>query len=29
MVENIETDNVKGNLNDTYLKNNSTNITSL
>ena len=29
MVENIETDNVKGNLNDTYLNNNSTNITSL
>ena len=29
MVENIETDNVKGNLNDTYLNNNSTNTTSL
>ena len=29
MVENIETDNVKGNLNDTYLNNNSKNITSL
>ena len=29
MVENIETDNVKGNLNNTYLNNNSTNITSL
>ena len=29
MVENIETDNVKGNLNDTYLNNNYTNITSL
>ena len=29
MVENIETDNVKGNLNDTYLNNNFTNITSL
>ena len=29
MVENIETDSVKGNLNDTYLNNNSTNTTSL
>jgi len=29
MVENIETDGVKGNLNDTYLNNNSTNTTSL
>ena len=29
MVENIEKDNVKGNLNDTYLNNNSTNTTSL
>ena len=29
MVENIETDNFKGNLNDTYLNNNSTNTTSL